>query len=78
MQREPKRFKNGVLQKELFNMSDESSFLQAEDEVQDKLLIFGGTKGKESLKEYKSFFMDGAFKSCSSRCTNIHLSLIHI
>ena len=44
----------------------------AEDGVQDKLLNFGWANGKKNLKDYKSFFMNGTFKSFSSHFAQIY------
>lgn len=70
--KEPTNCNEVVLDEEMLKMVDGTSFLLADDGVEDRIIIFCGEKGKECLKGFKNFFMDGTFKSCSKQFTQIY------
>jgi hypothetical protein len=78
VQKEPKQPAEVVFDEETLKMSDGSSFLLADDGVQDRILIFAGVKGKDVMRDKTSFFMDGTFKSCSTQFTQVGLYTIHV
>lgn len=71
-QKEPKSRDEIVLDEECLKMTDGSSFLLSDDSTGQRILLFSGEKGRESLKNSKIFFMDGTFKSCSKQFAQIY------
>ena len=61
-QREPKKSEDVTFDDETLCMSNGESFLMADVGLMEKMLVFANTKGKEMLREGKSFFMDGLLK----------------
>lgn len=71
-QKEPTTREEILLDDELLKMSDGKSFLLADDGTEERIIIFSGEKGTESLKYQQHFFMDGTFKSCSIQFSQIY------
>lgn len=71
-QQEPKNCHDIVLNEDILKMGDGSSFLLSDDGQRERIIIFGGAKGKESLRTSSQFFMDGTFKSCSKQFTQLY------
>lgn len=70
--KEPTNCNEVVLDEETLKKVDGTSFLLADDGVEERIIIFCGEKGKECLKGFKNFFTDGTFKSCSKQFTQIY------
>lgn len=71
-QREPQSRDEIVLDEGCLRMSDGSNFLLNDDSYAQRILLFSGEKGRESMKTSKIFFMDGTFKSCSKQFAQIY------
>lgn len=70
--KEPEHRENIVFDNDTLTMIDGSSFLLANDGNEDRIIVFCGSKGKESLKCFSHFFMDGTFKSTSKQFSQIY------
>lgn len=71
-QAEPEKREDLVLEEEFLNMKDGSSFLLADDKSGERIIVFSGNIGREGLKCYEDFFMDGTFKSSSKQFSQIY------
>lgn len=71
-QQEPNNCQNINLNEEILKMGDGSSFLLSDDGQEERIIIFSGVKGKESLRTSSQFFMDGTFKSCSKQFAQVY------
>lgn len=73
---EPSSLQEISIPEDIIKMKDGRSFLLIEDGVEDKILIFASTKGREAIAEHAMFFMDGTFKSCSKQFIQVYT--IHV
>lgn len=70
--KEPEHCKDVILSEEMLLMGDGTSFLLADDGEEERIMVFASDKGKECLKCFENFFMDGTFKSASKQFRQIY------
>lgn len=71
-QKEPKTREEIVLDEELLQMNDGSTFILVDEGSEERMIIFCSEKGKECLRNKQDFFVDGTFKSCSQQFGQIY------
>lgn len=69
---EPEKRDDVVLDEDILKMNDGSSFLLADDNSDERILIFSGPLGKDGLASCEDFFMDGTFKSSTKQFSQIY------
>ena len=77
-QQEPNSCHDINLNEKILKMDDGSRFLVFDNEQEERIVIFSGVKGKESVRTSSQFFMDGTFKCCSKQFAQVYTVHAHL